>query len=429
MTTAASPSAGSGRIAEPITETITLDTYADIAEALTNRELSRTFDKRSYADGNVREGIVSTSHGRLHRNRRRLENAQFRPAALEAYEFELFPPLIDRFVSEAVAVGEVDLFPLGEMLSIVLAAKRAGFDFDVDDRDEHLDLVHHVDEFSQASAIVDAKDPDAIRANVKRALRTFAERFGYPSIARRDAALAALERGEIGEDDLPHDILMALVRHRADEGLELHDDFLIVREAATYLQGGTHTSSQTVINSLDLLLDARSAQPEWWTSVKADRAFAQRCIHETLRLRPTTPKAKRRAEAATRVGDRQIPAGALVILDLHAANRDRVLFGEDAAQFNPDREVDPSVPRWGLSFGGGPHICPGRKVAGGLPQQSLQAELPNRHLYGLVALMLQAVVRADPVRHSTKPQAKDDRTERFTRWAEYWVTFAEEGTA
>lgn len=428
MSTATS-SAGSGGIVEPITTTITLDDYHSITEALMNRELSRTFDKRSYEEGNVRQGIVSTSHGRVHRNRRRLENAQFRPAELEAYEFELFPPLVDQFVSEATAVGEADLFVLGEMLSIVLAAKRAGFDFDPDDRDEHLALVHHVDEFSQASAIVDAKDPAAIRANVKQALVSFAEQFGHPSIARRDEALAALERGELTEEDLPHDILAALVRRRADPDLELHDDFLIVREAATYLQGGTHTSSQTVINTIDLLFDAVDAHPDWWDRVKTDRAFAQRCIHETLRLRPTTPKAKRRAEADTRVGDVEIPAGALVVLDLHTANRDVSLFGQDAEYFNPDREVDGAAQRWGLSFGGGPHICPGRKVAGGLPQTSVDGTLPPNHLHGLVALMLQAVVRADPQRHPTKPQSKDDRTERFTRWAHYWVTFNHGGSA
>ena len=269
----------------------------------------------------------------------------------------------------------------------------------------------------------DGPGPDAVRDAVKRALLEFSEQFGKPSIDRRLAALAALENGEITEEELPHDILTALVRHREDQALGLSDEFLIIREAATYLQGGTHTSSQTLVNTLDLLIDSRELRADDYDRVKTDLAFAQRCVHETLRLRPTTPKAKRRAEETTTVGAVDIPQGALVILDLSKANRDTAIFGSDAESFNPDRTVASRVPRWGLSFGGGPHVCPGRKVAGGLRQPTTEDDLGDDHLYGLVAIMLQSLVQRDPARHPTKPQSKDDRTERFTRWAEYWVTF------
>ncbi len=169
------------RIAEPISAEITIDEIGAIQQALSDPNLSRTFDKRTYEDGNVRRGIVSTTHGTEHRNRRRLENAQFRPDALRLYEQHLFPPIMEAFVSEAAAAGEADLFSLGEMLAIVLAAKRSGFDFDVEDRKAHMDIVAYVDVFSQASAIVDAKEPEAVRDEVKRALSGFAEQFGRPS--------------------------------------------------------------------------------------------------------------------------------------------------------------------------------------------------------------------------------------------------------
>ena len=410
------------RIVEPITAEIVLEDFAAIKEALMNPHLSRTFDKRTYAEGNVREGVVSVMHGQAHRDRRRLENMQFRPDILKLYEMDLFPPIADHMVAEAAAAGEADLFKLGERLAIVLAAKRAGFDLDPEDKPARESLISFVEEFSQASAIVDAKDPDAIRAAVRGAHTGFHEQFGVPSIERRQQALDALARGEIEEDDLPHDILTSLLRHRDDPALGLTSDDIIVREAGTYLQGGTHTSSQTLINAIDLLLDNRPTRPELWEHVKTDMALAQRCMHETLRLRPTTPKAKRRAEEATTVAGTPIPEGALVVLDLATANCDPHLFGPDAAEFNPDRVMPSRNPLWGLSFGAGPHICPGRKVAGGLPQ-SASAEPAADHLYGLVAKMIQAVVTQDPERHPTKPQAKDDRTTRFTRWREYWVRF------
>jgi len=410
------------RIVEPISAEVVLDDFTAIKQALMNPDLSRTFDKRSYDDGNVREGVVSIMHGQAHRDRRRLENTQFRPDILKLYERDLFPPIVDVMVGEAAAAGEADLFSLGESLAIVLAAKRAGFDLELEDKQAREDMVAFVDEFSQASAIVDANDPDAIRAAVRRAHIGFHDQFGTPSINRRVELLAQFDRGDIDEDALPHDILTSLLRHRHEPGLGLEDDHVVIREAGTYLQGGTHTSSQTLINAIDLLFDVREERADFWERTKSDLAFAQRVMHETLRLRPTTPKAKRRAEAATTVGAVEIPEGALVILDLHAANRDPELFGSDAADFNPDREVPSRNPLWGLSFGAGPHICPGRKVAGGL-QQGSAADLPDEHLFGLVAQMIQSVVQHDPLRHPTKPQAKDDRTERFTRWRAYWTVF------
>jgi hypothetical protein len=131
---------------------------------------------------------------------------------------------------------------------------------------------------------------------------------------------------------------------------------------------------------------------------------------------------RRRAEADTTVAGRKIPRDALVILDAGKANRDRRVFGDDADTFNPDRVLDDAVAGWGLSFGAGPHQCPGRSVAGGLPVPP-DFHADDDHLFGLVALMLQEVVRRgvrpDPVR---KP-VPDLRTERFTRWAEYPVRF------
>lgn len=411
------------RTVEPITTEIVIEDYASIREALMNSSLSRTFDKRSYEQGNVREGVVSIMHGKAQRDRRRLENLQFRAAELQLYEQELFPPIVESMVHEVAAAGEADLFSLGEHLSIVLAARRAGFDLDLDDRQAHDDMIAYVDQFSQASAIIDANDPDAIRTSVKEAHAGFHRQFGEPSIQRRLRSLDAFQRGDIEERDLPHDILTSLLRHRDDSDLGLSDEIVIIREAGTYLQGGTHTSAQTLVNAIDLLFDARVARPEYWDRVKTDQAFAQRCMHETLRLRPTTPKVKRRAEEATVVGGIEIPMGALVILDLVKANLDQAIFGADSSEFNPDRELPSRIALWGLSFGHGSHICPGRKVAGGIQHPPAGAPVSGEHLYGLVALMIQAVVQRDPERHPERPQSRDDRTARFTRWSEYWMIF------
>ena len=413
--------AASGSLLERYTATITFDTADAIREALFDPNLSRSFDKRSYADGNIRDGIVSTSHGALQRARRRVENSQFRPERLRLYERELFPKVLADLLDVLIVDDRADIFAVGEILSVVLAARRAGIDHEEGSLEELRRLVRFVDVFSQGSAILDALDPDAVRELVKAAYDEFERDFVRPSWRRR-ARLIGEARDGSGTEPVPQDILIALLLHRDDPALELRDDGRVVREVATYLQGGTHTSAQTLTNALDLLLEAEARTAGMVDRASADVAFAQRVVHETLRLRPTTPRIKRRAEADTIVAGVAIPKDALVVLDAATAGRDPALYGPDPDAFDPDRVVDPEVARWGLAFGAGPHQCPGRSVAAGFPIPSDDAP-DEDHVYGLIALMTQAVcqrgVRPDPDGSPTR----DSRTERHTRWASYPVRF------
>jgi len=409
--------------------TIVFDRYEDIRAALFDPNLSRSFDKRSYEDGNIRNGIVSIAHGTTHRARRRVENTQFRAEVLRLYERELFPRVMEELLDVLLDADEVDLFPIGELLSVVLAARRAGIDHGAETvgaLDQLRTLVRCVDVFSQGSAILDAKDPDAVRALVRATYAEFERDFIRPSWARRAALIERVARGQLPEGELPQDILTVLLLHRSDPSMELADDGRIVREVATYLQGGTHTSAQTLVNALDLMFTTAGgiAQVD---RAATDVLFAQRVIQETLRLRPTTPKAKRRAEEDTRIAGLAIPKDALVILDLVAGNRDPKLFGAQPDAFDPDRTVDASVNRWGLSFGAGPHQCPGRSVGGGFPVPATFT-VDDDHVFGLVALELQAVARRGVRPDPRRMPERDTRTERFTRWSHYPVRFERRGS-
>ena len=149
----------------------------------------------------------------------------------------------------------------------------------------------YVDVFSQGSAILDARDPEAVRTRYRAAMTEFGERYVAPSRATREAAIAQLRAGTITEEELPHDILTVILLHREDAALALDDDGRIVRETATYLQGGTHTASQTLVNAIDLVWEDPAAAPALLARVATDRAFAQRAVHETLRLRPKIGRA------------------------------------------------------------------------------------------------------------------------------------------
>jgi cytochrome P450 len=396
---------------------IELDTYADAREAFFNKDLSRTFDRRSFENGNIREGVVSTAHGALHRARRRVENTQFRADVLRADEFELYPRMVNDLLNLLIDQVHVDLFRIADRMCAVLAATRVGIDVDWRSLDQISRLDSEVDGLVQMSAILDSKDPERSRQIARQALIDWERDFVAPSWQRR---IRLIEIHGHDSDDLPNDLLTVLLLNRNDKSLELEDDARIVRELASYMTGGTQANSVALVNVIDLLLPLAEADHSIFDRIIQDRAFAQRCVHESLRLRPNTPKPKRRAEAETHVGNIRIPQGAVVTINVALANVDERVFGPTAKEWDPDRVIPDGVPRWGLSFGAGPHQCPGRSVAAGFPRSD-DAVVDDDHLVGLVAIMLHEFVRRGVMRDPEHPPAREARTERFNAWLSYPV--------
>ncbi|MGH3342849.1 MAG: cytochrome P450 [Carbonactinosporaceae bacterium] len=423
---------------------IVFDVYDEVREAMYHPDLSRSLDKRSFDEGNPRAGILSLLHGDEHKMRRRAENPLFQRQALVEYEQQLFPEILTEILARA-AVGRADLFELGGALSVVLAARRAGVDH-AGDHEQLAELFDYVKVIAQAAAIFDVVgDHDLVQTETIQVLRDFDERYVLPSRRRREGLLDAVDAGETDEtsetgktgktggagrsdEKPPHDLLtIALQRLRAgDETFADHG--LLVREAGLFLHGGSHTSAQTLCNAFYFLfgLDGTGTRTGWLGRAAEGLLDAQKCVHETVRLRPPNPELRRLAERDTEVAGTTVPKGTRIVLDVRKANRDPELFGENPEQFDPDRRVRDDVALWGLSFGAGPHICIGRSVAGGLPLTGAAVrERSTRpgHLYGLVALMVQAIaargVRPDPER---TPEL-DRRTTRGTRWLRFPVVF------
>lgn len=413
---------GRDRSVTPSERRITITGYDAVRAAFHDPNLTRRFDRRSFVDGNSGEGTVSTAEGPLHRSRRRVENAQFRIEHLRRDEQVLMTAIFDDMVNRLVPGGQVDLCDIAPLLSVSVAARRAGLDHDGNDESQLAELVRCSNVFSMGlgPGILEAKNPDAIRATVLDTLESFGRDFVRPSMARRAALLEA--GWQVADDSpLPDDLLTVLLQHRADPSLEL-DDGRIVRELATYLQGGTHSNAQTLMHTLDLLFVHAEQDPTILDRVLDDPAFASRCVQETLRLRPITPEVKRLAEAHTEIGNTPIPAGSLVILDVASANRDRAVYGRHADAFDPDRTLDGPVPRWGLSFSLGVHQCPGRISAVGLPVRSALDADPQ-HLYGTVTLLVREMLRRGAQRDPERPPVDDPDSHRAHSLISFPVIF------
>lgn len=96
-------------------------------------------------------------------------------------------------------------------------------------------------------------------------------------------------------------------------------------------------------------------QDEWRAAAGSTApAVLEAAIEEALRIDDPFVSNRRRTTRATELGGRTIPAGATVVLNWTAANRDPRVFGDpdvhDPAGHGPATVV----------FGIGPHVCPGR---------------------------------------------------------------------
>ena len=99
------------------------------------------------------------------------------------------------------------------------------------------------------------------------------------------------------------------------------------------------------------------------------------------------------------------------------------MFGEDAKEFNPNREAPSGQNVYGLSFGLGMHSCIGRNLAAGVvPKEDTD---PNDHHYGTVALILNKLfehnAQPDPDNAPKKGSEINDLRTSFTMYRSFYT--------
>jgi cytochrome P450 len=393
-------------------DVVTVTSFADAKDAYRQKDLRQAL----YDEGEVvMADVLVNLHGTEHRDRRRVENRSFRRDTFDLYERELFPAVTDRTLAPYLAAGRVDLVHLGHELMLNLAALTAGVDRPQGTAEETGRLYDYTMLFIEGATLAHStQDKDERRRAIGEALVAWDEEFLTPSIRRRQEALARLEAGEIDETGVPRDVLTTLLRSAG----ELHLPHEVIRrEAAFLLLAGAHTSATAFVRSIDHILSWVEEHPEDAAKVAGDRLFVQRCIHETVRLNPSSPVGQRWAlEDVTLKSGVHIPKGGKLVIDLAAVNRDPEVFGPDAADFDPYRALPQGVGPFGLSFGGGMHVCIGQDLAAGVvPAGDVD---PDAHLYGLVTGAVQRMFNEGVRRDPENPPQRDTHTAR-----PYWGTY------
>ena len=400
---------------------IRLTTYADARDAYRHKELRQAL----YDEGEaLMGGVIVNLHGAEHLARRRLENRLFRRDTFAWYEAEVIPDIIGRVIGPAVAAGRGDLLPLARRTMLTLSLGVAGVDRP-EGTDAELDRLYALmDRLARASTVAHATgDKAAIVADGNAALAEFVATYFEPSRARRLELVAAHQRGEIDDADLPRDVLTTLLRNQ--DRLDLPVD-VVQREIAYFPWVGSHSTSNQFVHAMHHVFTWLDEHPDERRLLAADAVARQRFVHESLRLHPASPVSMRHVlEPVTLRSGIELPVGELVAIDLVAANRDPAVFGPDADRFDPRRELPDDVAPWGLSFGHGVHACLGQELAGGLepaPDPDPASAHLSNHLLGSITVMAGTLLAEGARPDPDRPPERDPATTRDV-FATYPVVF------
>lgn len=157
------------------------------------------------------------------------------------------------------------------------------------------------------------------------------------------------KRKEDPKNDFISRIITFNEKQKADDKAQ---DYELLQVVANQLMGGFHESSMSVLaDGLYLLLST-----DQYKDIVKDPSLVPSAVEEILRFHPTAPIAPRKANETVEIGGKTIKEDDYVFLDFGAAQRDPNTF-DNARVFDIHRKGDANG---NLSFGAGPHRCPGQ---------------------------------------------------------------------
>lgn len=341
------------------------------------------------------EGSLAMSNGDTHRQRRRLLNSLVRPEQLVRFREDIILPSVDRWMGRSVKAdvdGQYgcDLAGVVELIFLEFAAKIIGIE-GVESEEGMARLRGCALPIFGGLSASHFEDREAVTKAGLAAKTVFVDEFYRPSLEHTRQQLKRLEAGELTAEEVPLNLLQMIA---SKEHESYADENVGIKEAILFFVATTGTSAQAVLSTVEYLLDWFEKYPDDRALIE-DMEFISNALQEALRLRaPFVPYITRVAVEDIDAGDLQIKAGDEVQAWIARAGRDQAIFGADANEFNPKREIPETISRYGLAFATGAHQCLG-----------LRAVLGNDGKSGSHLRLVQGLFRAG-IRRNPKVEAQ-----------------------
>ena len=152
--------------------------------------------------------------------------------------------------------------------------------------------------------------------------------------------------------NLTDDLISELIRAEDDGDRLTADELRMLAEVL--LMAGTDTTRNQLAAAVQVLCD----HPNQWALLAEHPELAPKAVEELMRHSPVIFTTMRKAVDDVELGGVRIPAGAQVIVNTAAANRDPAVY-DDPDRLDITRANPPAI----LTFGGGIHYCLGAHLA------------------------------------------------------------------
>ncbi len=297
--------------------------YDAVAEVLLDGERFST-DVFNEVIGPVLGRVILGMGGAEHRAHRGIVQQAFSRRAMADWERNVVTPIVNDHLERVEELGRADLVR---------------------------DLTFHFPVYVIAEMLGLPKEDlaDFHRWSVEMLCLVFDPEMGFAGsekLARYFAPLVAARRR-----DPRNDLISTLASGEVD-GQTLTDEEII-----SFLRFLLEAGAETTYRSTSNLLFGLLSQPPSLDEVRADRSLVPQTIEEALRWEPPLTGIFRGAAIDSEVAGVKIPEGAVVAVNVGAANRDESRWDRPDV-FDIHRTPVPHI-----AFGYGPHVCLGMHLA------------------------------------------------------------------
>lgn len=270
--------------------------------------------------------------GEPHRKRRRAIAPYFTLKAIETRYLPIMEQTADQLLAAISGQGDVRLDKIAFQYAVAVAAEVLGLD--------HTDLAGLTARI-EATIATDETSQRPIKESGDAAIREYYETDIVPAIAAR--------RKTPGDD---------VISRLIEAGCS---DSFIATEVRGYSFAGMVTTRELIVMCTWYLIEDPALAGRYRT---ADKRGQLAIIEEILRLEPIVGYIKRRAAS-----DLDLPVagvitqGSSITIDVRKVNTDEAATGPCPHAVNPDRAATSAPGSSFMSFGDGPHRCPGAQLA------------------------------------------------------------------